>query len=926
MAKTRISKNEESLILGDKIRGQYEKLFSGNEEPPAPMSIREVEALKARVAELEEELKKLSAVGEPSRVLVAEIPASQPESDELNSKDLSSASEPHPAVAAKQEEPPVASTKTAEDIEARVADRTHGLELAWEVSRLITGKARDLNVLLKETVDLIRERFNLYYTQIYLADAVGRTLILRAGTGEVGAELLRRRHRLLIGPGSINGQAAAQKHSLIVKDTKQSADYLPNPLLPNTRYEMAVPLIAGGQVLGVLNMQAEQPDVMNESSLPPFETLAAQISIAIQNANLFAEAEVARSEVEAQVRRLTERGWQEFLNAIERGQKLGFAFDQQEVVPLHADDFSESALENALNVPISVTNEQIGVIQLDDELNRVWTGRETAIVQAAARQLAQHIENLRLLAQADRYRDEAEQSARRLTHEGWDVYLQSRAEQASGYRFDLNQVQPLAERSNGVSDEVLKYPLVVRDEAVGELTVDSVIHSDEAAEIIAAVAQQLSGHIENLRLTEQNETRAHELETVAEVSATTATLLDPDRLLQTVVDVTKERFNLYHAHIYLADDAWQTLLLAAGAGEVGRKMVEEEHAIGMDAEKSLVARAARERKAAIVNDVHSDPGFLPNPLLPETRSEMAVPMIVGDKVIGVFDVQAERINDFSDEDANIYTTLASQVAVALQNARLYAEQAATVTQLRELDRLKTSFLANMSHELRTPLNSILGFSDVILEGLDGPVTEQMDNDLRLIGKNGQHLLHLINDVLDMAKIDAGRMNLQPEKFKLNGLFEEAINITSSLANVKSLSLVVKEDSDRAAEIFADRTRIQQVMINLINNAIKFTEHGEIVLSARQKEDHVLIEIHDTGIGIPPEQLQTIFQEFTQVDTSATRKTGGTGLGLPISRRLVELHGGRLWADSTGVSGEGSTFYIELPLIAKIAEPIEKQEK
>ena len=137
--------------------------------------------------------------------------------------------------------------------------------------------------------------------------------------------------------------------------------------------------------------------------------------------------------MEAQVRRLTERGWQEFLDAIDRGQRVGFAFDQQSVIPLKGNALSESPLENALNVPITVTNEQIGVIQLGDELNRVWTGRETEIVQATARQLAQHIENLRLLAQADRYRNEAEQSARRLTREGWDVYLQSRSEQASGY-------------------------------------------------------------------------------------------------------------------------------------------------------------------------------------------------------------------------------------------------------------------------------------------------------------------------------------------------------------------------------------------------------------------------------------------------------------------------------------------------------------
>jgi signal transduction histidine kinase/putative methionine-R-sulfoxide reductase with GAF domain len=642
------------------------------------------------------------------------------------------------------------------NIEKRVAERTHGLELAWEISRLLTQKTTALNVLLKEAVDLIRERFNLYYIKIYLADAAGRALILRAGTGEVGAELLRRGHRLLVGPGSINGQAAAQKHSLIVKDTKQSADYLLNPLLPNTRSEMAVPLIASGQVLGVLNMQAEQPDALNESNLAPFETLAGQISIAIQNANLFAEAEEARSEVQAQVRRLTERGWREFLDAIERGQKVGFAFDQQDVVPLQANDLSESTLENALNVPITVTNEQIGVIQLGDELNRVWTGRETEIVQAAARQLAQHIENLRLLAQADRYRNEAEQSARRLTHEGWDVYLQSRGEQTSGYVFDLNQVQPLAKRSNGFSGEILKYPLVVRDEAVGELTVDSAAHSDGAAEIIAAVAQQLSGHIENLRLNEELQKRAQELQ--------------------------------------------------------------------------------------------------------------------------------------------------------------------------ELDRLKSSFLANMSHELRTPLNSILGFSDVILEGIDGPLTEDMNNDLRLIQRNGQHLLHLINDVLDMAKIESGRMNLNLEKFKINDLLDEVLSITSTLSDEKNLPVYIGSGSENV-EILADSTRIKQVMINVINNSIKFTDKGEVKISCRKSDpETVRIAVKDTGIGIPAGQLETIFQEFAQVDSSATRKVGGTGLGLPISRRLVELHGGRLWAESSGIAGEGSVFLIELPLEARITEVVENTVK
>jgi signal transduction histidine kinase len=302
---------------------------------------------------------------------------------------------------------------------------------------------------------------------------------------------------------------------------------------------------------------------------------------------------------------------------------------------------------------------------------------------------------------------------------------------------------------------------------------------------------------------------------------------------------------------------------------------------------------------------------------------MAVPMIVGDELLGVFDVQSIRKNNFLKEDADIYTTLAAQVGVALQNARLYVEQAATVSQLRELDRLKSSFLANMSHELRTPLNSILGFADVMREGLDGPLTEYMENDLGLIYKNGQHLLHLINDVLDMAKIEAGRMNLQPETFRLEELIEEVASLTSTFASEKALSLFVEDGSDREVEIYADRTRIRQVMINLVNNAIKFTDKGKIAINAQRKDDHVLITVRDTGIGIPPDKLEAVFQEFIQVDTSTTRKVGGTGLGLPISRKLVEMHGGRLWAESTGVNGEGSTFLVNLPLVA-VMDDIEPQ--
>ncbi len=420
--------------------------------------------------------------------------------------------------------------------------------------------------------------------------------------------------------------------------------------------------------------------------------------------------------------------------------------------------------------------------------------------------------------------------------------------------------------------------------------------------------------------------RADQLETVAAVSTAAATVLDPDKLLQTVLDLTQKRFDLYHAHIYMLDEAGETLVLSHGAGEVGRTMVANEHHILLGNQKSLVARAARENQAVIVNDVQAELGFLPNPLLPATQSEMAVPMQVGNRLLGIFDVQSDRVDHFTSEDANIYTTLAFQVAVALQNARLYADQAATVTRLRELDQLKSAFLSNMSHELRTPMNSILGFTDVLLNGIDGELTEAMEGDLHLIRKSGYHLLSLITDILDLSKIDAGKMKLSPESFNLYEMLGDVLKIVAPLVDEKAVALILDDKTERDIEIFADEGRIRQVLINLVNNAIKFTEKGQIsVLVTRQQDKTVLIKVKDTGLGIPEDKVETIFQEFAQIDTSTTRKVGGTGLGLPISRRLANLHGGRIWAESTGVSGEGSTFYVELPLKSEIDVEILKQE-
>jgi signal transduction histidine kinase len=683
-----------------------------------------------------------------------------------------------------------------------------------------------------------------------------------------------------------------------------------------------VPLTASGREIGNMQVQPSSERAWTQAETTLLNAVAQQVSTQIQNLRLLDTTERARAEAEAATRRFMHENWDSYLDGIRQSERLGYAYDQNSVVPF----IDKPASDGGIREMVNVMEEQVGTLYLQPSPTRPVTSEDRAMVSSIAKQIAQQVENIRLLADASRARAEAENATRRLTRENWQAYTAQEDQSNFGFAYDTNQVLPLKAVS-APQETNLAQPLTVRGETIGQLVVANWKEvSPEAANLTAAIAERVGAHLETLRLAEELQKRAAELQTVAKLSTTASTVLDPDELLQSVVDLTRERFDLYHAHIYLANDAWNTLLLAAGAGEIGRKMVAEQHAIFFDAQKSLVARALRERTAVIVNNAQADPDFLPHPLLPNTRSEMAIPMIVGEKVLGVFDVQSQKVNRFTEEDANIYTTLTAQVSVALQNARLYAEQAATLTQLRELDRLKSSFLANMSHELRTPLNSILGFADVMLEEIDGPLTDNMNTDLKLIQKNGQHLLHLINDVLDMAKIESGRMNLNPERFTIHELFEEVTSLTSTLASERNTALFIAPDSDMLAEVNADRTRMRQVMLNLVNNAIKFTERGKIAIRVERRAGLVVISVRDTGIGIPPDQLESIFQEFTQVDTSTTRKAGGTGLGLPISRRLVAMHSGRLWAESTGINGEGSTFFVELPIEANITEPIEKTEK
>jgi len=394
------------------------------------------------------------------------------------------------------------------------------------------------------------------------------------------------------------------------------------------------------------------------------------------------------------------------------------------------------------------------------------------------------------------------------------------------------------------------------------------------------------------------------------VATSISSNLKVDELLASVVNLTQERFGLYHAQVYLIDDKLEYLVLAAGAGVAGEILRREGHRIAYAHGHSLVARAARNRESVIIDDVTLASDFLPNPMLPETRSEMVIPMLIGDTLIGVLDVQSKYINRFNEHDVHVKTMLAAQIAVAVQNANLYQSQVEAVMQLREVDRLKSEFLASMSHELRTPLNSIIGYSQLMMDGVDGEMGDEAVEDLEAIHSSGHHLLSIINDILDLAKIEAGRMEMDLQQVEFLPVADEVYRMTSILLKDKPVKMVLDVPSD-LPKIWGDPLRIRQVLYNLVSNAIKFTENGEVRIRARLGDDRAMIQISisDTGTGIPADHLEQVFSKFHQVDNTATRKVGGTGLGLTITRYLVDMHGGKIWVDSE--VNKGSTFQFTL---------------
>jgi signal transduction histidine kinase len=287
------------------------------------------------------------------------------------------------------------------------------------------------------------------------------------------------------------------------------------------------------------------------------------------------------------------------------------------------------------------------------------------------------------------------------------------------------------------------------------------------------------------------------------------------------------------------------------------------------------------------------------------------PMVWEGKAIGVIFVGRDHVGPFSEKDIALLKTFADQAVIAIQNARLFREIEDKSRQLEVANKHKSEFLANMSHELRTPLNAIIGFSEVLLERLFGGLNEKQEDYMKDIHSSGKHLLTLINDILDLSKIEAGRMELEPSSFDLATALANALTLFRERAQRHGIALAQEVDT-RLGDIVADERKFKQILLNLLSNAVKFTpDGGRIDVTARLEEHDAVIAVHDTGIGIAPEDRDAVFEEFRQVGHDYTKKHEGTGLGLALTRKFVELHGGRIWLDSE--LGKGSTFTFTIPL-------------
>ncbi len=784
---------------------------------------------------------------------------------------------------------------------AELQARAVQLQTAAEVSRAASS-ILDLGELLPQAVELIRERFDLYYVGVFLVDDAQQWAVLRAGTGEAGQIQIEQDHRLLIGGESMIGQCIATEAARIALDVGREAIHFRNPVLPLTRSEMALPLRARGETIGALTVQSEVAAAFGKEDATVLQTLSDQLAVAIDNARSFQLLQEATLIARARVDELS--------TLFDLSQSLSSA-------PMKTEEIAELTVRRMVEIVGGATGCGLGIYDPDSDTMEMIADMQ---VENGEPEFSEDpsIWNYQL----------SDYPATRSCMETMKpLVIRADDPQADPHEVDyLNTIG---------SEALLIIPLAAQGEAFGVIEMDhwaqAVDFNQDLLNYVMTIANQAAAALENARTYElaqqafdEARARVQELSTLFDISQILySTTLQSEQIAQAAIE------NLLDAvggatncslSIYDPETGDFDTIAQLGTEHGKLRVPDDSNAWNLRLSDFPPTNQVIETLRPILthlDDPDIDPATRDYLKLVGVDTNLLLPLVIKGRALGVIQIESWLgKREYSAEQINLGLTIANQTAAALENARLYEDQLETAEKLRELDQLKNQFLANMSHELRTPLNSIIGFSRVMLKEIDGPITGLQEQDLTAIYNAGHHLLGLINDILDLSRIEAKKMELNIEEIDLAAIVTSVMATARGLIKEQAVDLQLDLDPE-LPKLRADPTRIRQILLNLLQNSAKFTEEGFIRVEVRRQVSadnapQVFISVQDSGIGISEDDLEKLFLPFSQVDPSPTRKTGGTGLGLSITRNLVELHGGTIKVSSE--VGKGSTFSFVLPAL------------